>query len=150
MWLCSRKCQRTKHYEERVKIIHQRMDAQSIMINNGNVHFLSAAVFRQYQKAIIAEADRSLHTVEKKLETVDVGKALEELATNLSSPPEDPIHAKIDTLLAQMVQNSQSIQRSIKEQQELSLAHPSHSLQSKLVPGGQDNSTSNLVFRGER
>ena len=88
------------------------MDAQSIMINNGNMQFLSSAILKPYQKAIMAHIRNSLKNLNAKKPKVSLEKALEELASSLGRPAEDAIQMKVDEHLAQMVLGSQTLKRS--------------------------------------
>lgn len=48
LFMCISKSQRYKQYEESVKVITQRMDAQSIVSNGGNVSLLSNSLLKPY------------------------------------------------------------------------------------------------------
>lgn len=53
LFLCVSKTPRFKKYEQLVKVITQRMDAQSIVTNGGNVSLLSSTLLKPYQMALI-------------------------------------------------------------------------------------------------
>lgn len=47
-FLCVKRSERYRSYEELTKVIRQRMDAQSIITNSGNISLLSSVLLKPY------------------------------------------------------------------------------------------------------
>ena len=52
-FMCIRKSQRCQKYEKFQKVIRDRMDAQSLLTNSGNINLLSSTLLKPYQMTLI-------------------------------------------------------------------------------------------------
>lgn len=77
LFLCVSKSQRYKQYEEAVKVITQRMDAQSIVTNGGNVSLLSSTLLKPYQMALVQELHKTNLNMDLTTKVVSLREALE-------------------------------------------------------------------------
>ena len=76
LFLCVKKTQRYRLYEELVKVITQRMDAQSIVSNGGHVGLLSSTLLKPYQMALVQELHKSSLKMDLSTKTVGLKEAL--------------------------------------------------------------------------
>lgn len=77
LFLCASKSQRYKQYEESVKVITQRMDAQSIVTNGGNVSLLSSTLLKPYQMALVQELHKTSLKLDLSTKSVSLKEALD-------------------------------------------------------------------------
>ena len=106
LFLCVRKSPRFRQYEESVKVITQRMDAQSIVTNGGNVSLLSSTLLKPYQMALVQELHKTSLSMDLSTKVVSLREALDELkaGNNSSLPDSDLLSAKIDSYINKAIQ----------------------------------------------
>lgn len=102
LFFCVGKSPRFSEYEKSVKVITQRMDAQSIVTNSGNISLLSSSLLKPYQMALIQELNKTNLKMDLSTKSVPLREALDQLNTNSSQDSRSLISKKIDEFLRRM------------------------------------------------
>lgn len=115
LFCCLKKNTRSEQYKQLQKVLEERLDAQNIMINSGNISFLSGTILKPYQMALVQNLQKTSLTMDIKSTFVpSLSNAAEKLRKNLTSEKKNILKCKIDEYLCKIIIDQRSTSSSLR------------------------------------